>query len=45
MYAQFSGGPALHGAVVALEPYKLFVVPPGDTWTPELHKFDEVLPS
>ena len=45
MYTQFSGGSALYGAVVAFGLYKLLVVPTGDTWTPELHKCDEVLPS
>ena len=45
MYALFFGGPALHGAVVALGLCKLLVVPTGDIWSPALHKFGDVLPS
>ena len=36
-----SDGPALHGVVIALGPYKLLEEPTGDTWTPELHKFEK----
>ena len=45
MYALISGCPALHGTVVVLGPYKQLVIPTDDTWTPELHKFNEVLSS
>ena len=29
MYALFSDGPALHGPIVTLVPYKLLIVPTG----------------
>ena len=35
--------PAFHGGAVALGLYKLLVVPTGNIWSPEIHKFDEVL--
>ena len=43
MYILFSGGPALHGAVVVLGSCKLLKVPTGDTWILDLHKFNAVL--
>ena len=45
MSALFFGGPTLHGVAVALGLYKPLVVPTDDIWSPELHKFNEVLPS
>ena len=45
MYALFFGGPALHRAAIALGLYKQLEIPTGDIWSPELHKFNEVLPS
>ena len=45
MYVLFSGSPAIHAAAVVLGPYRLLAVPTGDIWSPELHKFNEVLRS
>ena len=36
-------GPAHHVAVVVIGPYKMLVISTDDIWSPDSHKFGEVL--